>query len=401
MIEAHLDIAAAKWTEEGSQVEIGGWAFAEQGHIVVVRVLGNGEPLGFIPYGFSRVDVSEYFGSRCPSERVGFHGLLTLPDPVAGPAALSLEVTVVLTSSELEKRELAATVSLPAKDAGTKSQPQPQPQPAREASVTESADTGTTPTGTSFPKLAAPNFFILGAAKCGTTSLYYALKQHPEIHLSAVKEPSFFSTGFQVVRNPIEYCNLFPELPGRKRYGEASHVYFSSPETAAVLRQLFPDAKFLLIVRNPVHRAHSLYQHMRRTGDESLPTFELALAEEDHRFADPGFREHCPQYFWNYMYRRTSMYDVQLRNYLEHFPREQFFVLTLGEWQSDPVHWQAEIFRFLEVNPSVQVSAEPQNQAPAPTTLREETRSALERRFTGLRERLEGLVGRRLEHWEI
>ncbi|QIF05176.1 sulfotransferase domain-containing protein [Roseimicrobium sp. ORNL1] len=397
MIEAHLDIAAGKWTEDRSQVEIGGWAFAERGHIVVVQVFGNGVPLGFIPYGFSRVDVSEFFGSRCPSAQVGFHGLLRLPDSVAKAKATPLEVKVVFTSSELEKRELAATVSLPVGDTGTK----PPAPPAPEPGIKESADTGTPPPGTSFPKLAAPNFFILGAAKCGTTSLYYALKQHPEIHLSAVKEPSFFSTGFQVVRNPIEYCNLFPEQAGKKRYGEASHVYFSSPETAPVLRQLFPDAKFLLIVRNPVHRAHSLYQHMRRAGDEFLPTFELALAEEDHRFADPGFRARCPQYFWNYMYCRTSMYDVQLCNYLEHFPREQFLVLTLGEWRSDPVRWQAEIFRFLEVDPSVQVSTEPQNQAAAPSTLREETRSVLENHFTGMRERLEGLVGRRLEHWEV
>lgn len=399
MIEAHLDIAAGKWTEDRSrvQLEIAGWAFVEQGHIMVVHVLGNGVPLGFIPYGFARADVSEYFGARCPSAHVGFHGQLRLPDSVAGSQATSLEVKVVFTSSELEKRELAATVSLPAGDAGTKPPPPPAPAP----SIKESADTSTTSPTAPLPKLAAPNFFILGAAKCGTTSLYYALKQHPEIYLSAIKEPSFFSTGFQVVRNPVEYFNLFPEQPGKKRYGEASHVYFSSPETAPVLRQLFPDAKFLLIARNPVHRAHSLYQHMRRAGDEPLPTFELALAEEDPRFTDPGFRARCPQYFWNYMYCRTSMYDVQLRNYLEHFPREQFLVLTLGEWQSDPVRWQAEIFRFLKVDPSVQVSTEPQNQATVPSTLREETRSSLEKRFTGLRERLEGLVGRRLEHWEV
>jgi hypothetical protein len=399
MIEAHIDIATVNRATDSAEVEIAGWAFAGQGHIVVVQAFGNGVPLGFIPYGFSRPDVAEYFGARCPSEHVGFHGLVRLPDldPVTG--ADSLEVKVVCTSSELEKRELAATVSLPTEDAGTKP---PPPSPSTpETGVKESPDTGATPPGTPLPKLAAPNFFILGAAKCGTTSLHYALKQHPEIHLSAVKEPSFFSTGFQVVRNPVEYGNLFPEQPGKKRYGDASRVYFSTPETPPVLRQLFPDAKFLLIVRNPVHRAHSLYQHMRRAGDESLPTFELALAEEDHRFADPGFRERCPQYFWNYMYCRTSMYDVPLRHYLEHFPREQFLVLTLGEWQSDPVRWQSEIFRFLEVDHSVQVSTEPQNQAAAPSNLREETRSALVKHFAGLRERLEGLVGRRLEHWEV
>jgi hypothetical protein len=351
-------------------------------------------PLGFIPYGFEREDVARHFSNRCPSEHVGYRGTLGLPDTLADAAPL--EVKLVFTSSTLEKRELLAAVSMPAKEVRPDSLPSPVPGPDCGNSTSGGTDISASP----LPKLAAPNFFILGAAKCGTTSLYHALKQHPEIHLSTVKEPSFFSTGFQVVKNPVEYFNLFPQQPGKKRYGEASHVYFSTPETAPVLRQLFPDAKFLLIVRNPVHRAHSLYQHMRRAGDESLPTFELALKEEEHRFADSGFRERCAQYFWNYMYCHTSMYDVQLRNYLDYFPREQFLVLTLGEWQADPVHWQAEIFRFLGVDPTVQVSTEPQNQAANPTALRDETRAYLEKHFAGMRERLEDMVGRTLQHWE-
>ena len=184
--------------------------------------------------------------------------------------------------------------------------------------------------------LERPNLFILGAGKCGTTSLHHALSGHPQIHLARVKEPTFFSSGFQIVSNPIDYFNLFPKSEGKRLYGEASHAYLSAPEAAPVLRQLFPDARFLLIVRDPVQRAHSLYRHMRRYRHEHLSTFEKALAAEDARFANPKFRANCPQYFWNYMYVRSSRYDVQLRRYLDLFPRSQFFVLTLGEWAAEP-----------------------------------------------------------------
>lgn len=249
-------------------------------------------------------------------------------------------------------------------------------------------------------RLAKPNFFILGAGKCGTTSLYHALNQHPQIHMPVVKEPSFFSTGFQVIKNPVEYFNLFPSGDGKLRYGEASHVYFSSPETAPVLQQLFPYAKFLLIFRNPVHRAHSLYRHMRRTGDEPVASFEEALDAEDGRFADPDFSRTCGQYFWNFMYYRSSLFDEQLRRYLDLFPQEQFFFLTLGEWRSGPEAWLRDIFGFLGVDPDVRVDVTPQNQSPGYDALRDKTRLKLTARFAGLRERLERMAGRPFDHWE-
>lgn len=249
-------------------------------------------------------------------------------------------------------------------------------------------------------RLVPPNFFILGAGKSGTTSLYHALKQHPQIHLPSVKEPSFFSRDFHVVANPVEYFNLFPWGKGKKRYGEASHVYFSAPETAPVLHQLFPEAKFILIVRNPVNRSYSLYHHMRRHCGETIESFEEALRVEDARFFNPEFRNNCPQYFWNFMYYRSSLYDIQLNRYLEYFPLRQFFVLTLGEWKSDPGYWQKKIFRFLKIDASVQVNTDPQNQADFYPPLAEETKTALMKKFEGLRERLEKRVGRKLHFWE-
>ena len=208
--------------------------------------------------------------------------------------------------------------------------------------------------------LPKPDFFILGAGKSGTTSLYYYLSQHPEIFMSADKEPSFFCDVFQVVRNPIDYFALFAKAT-QKRIGEASHVYLSYPKTAPVLRTLFPDARFLLILRNPVDRAYSLYYHMARHGYEWLSSFEKALDREEERFSDPWFEKHNPQYFYNYLYFRSGLYGEQISRYLEWFERERFLFLTLDELLADPLSVVRRIWTFLDVDPTVVPSLEVQN----------------------------------------
>ena len=150
-------------------------------------------------------------------------------------------------------------------------------------------------------RIKKPSFFLLGAGRCGTTSLYHMLRQHPEIFMPEVKEPSFFCSYFQVVKDPISYFGLFVPSSEEKAIGEASHVYFSNPESASVLHLLFPNARFIVILRNPTNRAYSLYKWTRRFGYENLSTFEQAVIAEKKRFRDPIFFRECPQYFWNFI----------------------------------------------------------------------------------------------------
>lgn len=241
-----------------------------------------------------------------------------------------------------------------------------------------------------------PNFFILGAAKCGTTSLHGYLRQHPEIHMSAVKEPSFFCREFQVVRNPIDYLKLFECGEERKAVGEASHVYFSNPDTPPALHALFPEAKFILILRNPALRSYSLYQFMRKLGYESIPSFEQALVEEDRRFSDPAFRTDCPQYFWNFMYYRSSLYDAQLQRYFARYDRSRFFILTLAELAANPRLWMDQIFDFLSVSPKAKIDYTPLNVS-SYADIAEDTQAMLDERFAPMVARLQTLVGRPLD----
>jgi hypothetical protein len=197
-----------------------------------------------------------------------------------------------------------------------------------------------------------PNFFILGAAKCGTTSLYQYLKYHPDIYMSPVKEPCFFCETFQIVKNPVDYARLFEGVESQTRIGEASHVYLTSPSSAKTLRAFFPDALFLIILRHPADRAYSLYHHMRRYGYETIGSFEKALAAEEKRFHSRRFRKYCNQYFYNFLYFRSGLFAQQIKRYFEIFDCRQFYFLTLDGLREDPGGVLGKIFDFLGVKKS-------------------------------------------------
>jgi len=196
-----------------------------------------------------------------------------------------------------------------------------------------------------------PNFFILGAAKSGTTSLYFLLKQHPDIFLTEEKEPTFFNDGFQVIDNPIDYFELYDPSADEPIRGEASHTYMSNPRSGKVLKALFPDAKFVVILRNPAARAHSLYHHMRRNGYEYINSFEKAITAEDKRFASDKFKRTCTHSFYNFLYFRSGLYGQQLQHYFSIFDRSQFHVIKFEEFVADQIGHVRGILEFLGVDP--------------------------------------------------
>lgn len=250
-----------------------------------------------------------------------------------------------------------------------------------------------------------PNLFVLGAGKSGTTTLYHLLGRHPDIHVCTPKEPSFFCSHFQVVRDPITYFGLFNS--DRRYRLDASHVYFSNPETAPVLRALFPQAKFLVILRHPKARAQSLYRHMRRSLQKDGRPLELvdhfyeALCLENERFQSRDFKENCRHYFWNFMYMRSSEYDLQISRYMSLFLRDQFHIITLGELRAEPQRRVAEIAAFLDVDPAgfgedVPVS----NAAPAYDGFDGACDGVMESHFGDLTRRVDTLVGRPMD-WSL
>ena len=125
-----------------------------------------------------------------------------------------------------------------------------------------------------------PNLFIVGAPKSGTTALYEYLKVHPEIFMSAYKEPHYFGSDLRGPRmeqfrgNDRKYLSLFAAATNEKWVGEASIWYLYSQRAAQEIKAYDPNAAIIIMLRNPLEMGYSMFYQSSYTGNEILPTFE-------------------------------------------------------------------------------------------------------------------------------
>ena len=202
-----------------------------------------------------------------------------------------------------------------------------------------------------------PNFFIIGAPKAGTTALYDALTQHPEIYMSPVKEPFFFAfkgeppifpapIGDHIRRvtvwKPAAYALLFAGVTNQRAIGEASTNYLRSPLAAQRIKQSLPQRRIIAILRQPAERAFSHYTfHLERGLDYRGKTFEEALAHEDERVKEG---------WYSGFHKTNGYYHAHLTDWYARFPREQIKVYLYDDWNNTPQAMLRDLFRFLEVD---------------------------------------------------
>jgi len=204
-----------------------------------------------------------------------------------------------------------------------------------------------------------PNFFIIGAAKSGTTALYLYLKQHPSIFMCPMKEPKFFANvntpprwdgpGDEsylrtTVTKLATYTALFHEAAGEQAVGEASTQYLYVERAAHEIKRYVPRAKLIAILRNPADVAYAAFMHKRRENLEPLRDFARALGNEPKRV-----RENWSP-FW--FYRQRGFYHEHLVRYYGLFPKEQIRVYLYDDFVARPVELLQDIFRFLCVDES-------------------------------------------------
>lgn len=204
--------------------------------------------------------------------------------------------------------------------------------------------------------MALPEFFVAGAPKAGTTALHAALAQHPQLYLSAVKEPKFFLTDgppptqggpgdVKTYREHVwrrsDYEALFDPAPPGALRGESTPFYLYSQDAQRRIRALIPDARLILILRDPVERAHSNWTHMWSAGLDPIDDFVAACAAEEDRIA-AGWAD-----FWRY--KRLGLYGEQITHLYQTFAREQVLVLRYGALVADPAGVLDRICAFLEV----------------------------------------------------
>ncbi|MBL3658896.1 sulfotransferase family protein [Fulvivirga sediminis] len=207
-----------------------------------------------------------------------------------------------------------------------------------------------------------PNLLVVGVAKCGTSSLHQYLEQHPEVYMSHTKEPRYISS--QVTDLPLggpkddrveawyikdfdQYKDLFKDVKDEKIIGESSaDTFYFHEKTIPFIKKLYGDPKIIILLRHPVKRSFSAYQHLRRDDREHL-SFEEGLKAEPERIAK--------NYELIYHYKAVSQYYEGLKAFMDNFSSVK--VVLNEELSSSPSTVMKEVFEFLGVDKNVEVDA--------------------------------------------
>ncbi|MGK7948870.1 MAG: sulfotransferase [Xenococcaceae cyanobacterium] len=202
-----------------------------------------------------------------------------------------------------------------------------------------------------------PNFLIIGAAKAGTTALHEYLQQHPQIYMNPTKETNFFvfegeEINFQgpgdealkdfSITDLATYKAQFAGVTEEIAIGEACPSYLYHPQAATKIKQYIPNARLIVILRNPVTRAYANFLHIVRDDREPCRDFALALQAEAERIANNW------EWFWHYI--QIGFYGKQLKHYYEIFPSSQIKVYLYEDLKENAIATLQDIFRFLEVD---------------------------------------------------
>jgi hypothetical protein len=194
--------------------------------------------------------------------------------------------------------------------------------------------------------ICVPDFFICGAARSGTTLLYQYLSSSDVVYTPNVKEPGYFSA-LRPMEDPLKYAGLFSGASDKKLIGEASTAYLSSPDSAERISRVCPEAKILILLRNPMDRAVSLYRWMTSSGNEWMCSFESALEFELNRIDDRDFIINCPEYYYNYLYYTTGLYSVQVQRFKDYFPEDNIMVILFSRFIDSPDDVAREALEFI------------------------------------------------------
>ncbi|OQW92729.1 MAG: hypothetical protein BWK78_00785 [Thiotrichaceae bacterium IS1] len=221
-------------------------------------------------------------------------------------------------------------------------------------------------------KTVLPNFFVVGAMKAGTTSLYNYLKVHPEIYMSPVKEPNYFATDINtrlikpayrvhpLAKNYLQgimqeevhisyitdfeyYMKLFQNVTTERIIGEASTSYLYSRQAPRNILNSVPNAKIVIILRDPIERAYSHY--CMDVGTGLTQDFFLEAVKKDFNAKEKG---------WGItsLYIELGLYHEQVKRYLDLFPKEQVKVYLFDDLKTNLGEVLQDIAVFLNINAS-------------------------------------------------
>ena len=203
-----------------------------------------------------------------------------------------------------------------------------------------------------------PDFFIVGAPKCGTTAMYYYLKQHPDIFFPEKKELHYFGNDIRspwFIKDINSYLSMFASAENEKRIGEASVWYLYSKRAAAEIKAFCPFARIIIMLRNPVDMLYSQHSQFLYNGNEDIIDFEKALeAEEDRK---QGLRiPNNANFIKGLFYRETAKYNEEVLRYLDIFKRKNVHIVIFDDFKTDTAKVYKKTLHFLDVSADFQPS---------------------------------------------
>ncbi len=256
-----------------------------------------------------------------------------------------------------------------------------------------------------------PDFLVIGAQRCGSTSLYRYLCQHPEIIPAVKKEVHFFDLHFN--KGEYWYRSHFPlrsikfNLKKNNLHTyltcEATPIYIFHPLAPYRISDLLPNAKFIILLRNPVERAYSHYWLRVRRGGEPLP-FEEAIQQESERLRGQREKiilqkeENYGYNFWHYSYLARGIYIDQIETWYRLFPKNQFLIIKSEDFYTHSTDTLNSCFEFLGLPQGIQTYNKIHQRGEYPE-MNPETKEQLTAYFEPYNKRLYEFIGRDLG-WE-
>lgn len=207
-----------------------------------------------------------------------------------------------------------------------------------------------------------PDFFIVGAPKCGTTALCHYLLQHPDIFIPAAKEIHYFAKDYprdRYVNTPGDYAELFKSYE-YQICGEASVWYLFSESAAAEIHQFNPAAKIIIMLRKPREYIESRHNQAIFCLDEDQVDIQQAVNLETERLQGRAIPENN-QLLWSLFYAKSTMFHEQISRYLQYFPREQIHIILFDDFIGDTKKAYSDVLAFLGASRHSLAEFEPVN----------------------------------------
>ncbi len=200
--------------------------------------------------------------------------------------------------------------------------------------------------------LKKPDFYIVGAPKCGTTGMHAYLSEHPDIHM-VEKELHFWGGDLRYLNPRLpksEYQKHFEGIANNQLVGEAAVWYLLSEKAAEELYAFSPNAKIVIMLRNPVSAVSSLHSQMVYTGNEPLEELEEALKAESQRMNGESLPEHyyCPQQ--GLCYTSVYKYQEQIKRYIDTFGKDKIHFIFFDDLKENTAKVYRELLDFLNIN---------------------------------------------------